>query len=163
MTLPAGYELETLPAGAAEGTPAAEEIVGFWALHGAFAGESALERLPSVVCLLRDGHGNVAATAGAVPGEIPEIGGRRFWLLRCLTPSRGARDAIEPVLLCAWGVLAARRTDDPALGVCLLLSDREIIARRDEAVLPRSRMLFAGWAAAGEQLRLRYFEGAKVL
>ena len=100
MTLPAGYKLEPLPDGVAEGSDTAAALLGFWALNGAIEGEAAIARLPHVVCLLRDADGNVAASSGALAQAMPEVGGRRFWLLRCFTPSsdarRGAR--IDPAL-----------------------------------------------------------------
>ncbi len=164
MTLPAGYKLEPLPNGVAEGSDTAAALLGFWALNGAIEGEAAIGRLPHVVCLLRDADGHVAASSGALAQAMPEVGGRRFWLLRCLTPSGHAREALESILLCAWDVLAARtEAEGPPLGVCFALVDPELIATRDEAIWPESKMLFAGWTTAGEQLRVRYFEGAKIL
>ncbi len=164
MTLPAGYKLEPLPDGVAEGSDTAAALLGFWALNGAIEGEAALARLPHVVCLLRDADGNVAASSGALAQAMPEVGGRRFWLLRCFTPSSHAREALESILLCAWDVLEARAAaGESPLGVCFALADPGVIATRDEAVWPESKLLFAGWTTAGEQLRVRYFEGAKIL
>ena len=49
------------------------------------------------------------------------------------------------------------------LGVCMPVGDRMMIAERDEAVWPVSRMLFAGWTEQGEQLRVSYFDGVTIL
>ena len=55
---------------------------------------------------------------------------------------------------------------DPAgggpVGLCLLISERAEIERRPEAEWRDPRILYAGYLADGSQVRIGYFEGAKV-
>ncbi len=164
MSLTNGYEIERCPDGVATDSPAAEELLGFWTLHGVLEGERALARLPHVVCLLRDAEGRIAASSAAVEADVATVGGRRFWLLRCFAPDAGARACVDAIAEAAYGLLAERRAAGSGpLGVCLPVADPRLVEERDEAVWPVSRLLFAGWSPAGEQLRLRYFDGAVIL
>jgi len=165
MPLPRGYEIELLEGGVAGGSAAAEELLAFWAAHTTIDAEAARARLPHVVCLLRDGSGAVAASSSAVDSSVGQIGGRRFWVYRCLTPSTAARDAVEPMLLAVRRHLTGRVGADGVrpIGICFPVADPELIAERDEAVWPDSGMLFAGWTQNDEQLRISYFDGALIL
>ena len=156
MPLARGYELEVLDrGGVAAGSPAGNAILAFWSEHGA---ESA--PLEDVVCVLRDHGGVVAATSTVTDAPVAELGGRRFWVYRCLAPTELARSAVEPMLLAARAHLSERVGADgrvPA-GICFPVSDHELIAAHGESAWEASEMAFAGWSAGGEQLRVCLFE-----
>lgn len=161
MPLARGYELEVLDrGGVAAGSSAAGAILDFWAGH-----DAAGARLEDVVCVVRDHDGAVVATSTAVDAPVAELGGRRFWVYRCLAPSAVARAAAEPMLLAARAHLSERLGADGRLpaGICFPVSDRELIAAHGEAVWEASEMAFAGWSAAGEQLRVCLFEPEDVV
>jgi len=156
MPLARGYELEVLDrGGVAGGSPAGAAILAFWSEHGAEGG-----RLEDVVCVLRDRDGGIAATSTVADAPVAELGGRRFWVYRCLAPTELTRTAVEPMLLAARAHLSERAGADgrvPA-GICFPVADQELIAAHGESAWEASEMAFAGWSAAGEQLRICFFE-----
>ena len=164
MALAEGYEIELFEAGGPAGARC-DEVLAFWSEHAALDGDTARARLPRVISVLRDPSGGIAASSSAVDGAVARIGGRRFWIYRCLAPSEAARDAIEPMLTAVWPQLSGRAGTGGAapIGICFPVGDPELIAVRDEAVWPETGMLFAGWSRRGEQLRVRYFDGAEIL
>ena len=163
--LPDGYAIETLDDGARGGTPLGDELAGFWTGHGVLDEAGARERLASVICVLRDPEGEVAGTSSAIDATVPQLGNRRFWVLRCFAPTAESRAAVELVIVAAKEHLRERVAGDGVrpLGLCMPVGDRLLIAERDEAVWPHSGMLFAGWTPHGEQVRISYFEGATIL
>jgi hypothetical protein len=64
-----------------------------------------------------------------------------------------ARDELAPGFTAAEG--------EP-LGLCVLFRDRALIERHREAVLPGIELLFAGYTDGDAQVRITYFEGARI-
>jgi hypothetical protein len=142
-----------------------DELVAFWTAHGALSEAVARARLEHVVCVLRDGGGSIVAANSVFDEPVPMLGGCRLWVYRSFAPSAEARAAADEMLAAARDALAAEfDPDSPGpIGICRLIRDREIIETRREPVWPVSELMFAGWSAGGEQLRVVYFEGAKVV
>ena len=163
MTLPGGHAIDVV-----RGKRTAEldeELVGFWTGRRALSESAARARLGHVVCVLRDGEGTVAAVNSVFENAVPELGGRRFWIYRTLAPSPEAREALDEMVAATYRCLQAEwtgRRGEP-LGICMRVADRETMLRRNEPVWPTSELMFAGYTEAGEQLRIVYFEGAKVI
>ena len=156
MPLARGYELGVLDrGGVTAGSPAATAILAFWSEH-----EAAGASLEDVVCVLRDDRGDIAATSTVVDAPLAELGGRRFWIYRCLAPTELARAAVEPMLLGARAHLSERLGADGRLpaGICFPVSDQALIDAHGESAWEASEMAFAGWSGAGEQLRVFLFE-----
>ena len=145
------------------GQDTADEILGFWADHGALAGEQARARLPEVVCVLRDESGRVAGVNSAFADSVELIAGRRFWVYRSfLAP--GAEDAGPAMIAHAFAALEREfePEGDGPIGLCVLLRDRAEMEARPEAEWTDPRMLYAGYDADGAQVRIGYFDGATV-
>ena len=141
-----------------------EEVLRFWADSGALDESSARARLPEVLCVLRDSSRRIAGINSAYPDAVPLIGGRHLWVYRSflLPPARGAWDAM---LRAAFRALAADfdpgRRGDP-IGLCVPIADRALLERRPEAEWQDPRLLYAGYLGDGRQVRVGYFEGARV-
>ena len=56
----------------------------------------------------------------------------------------------------------ALRHGSGPVGLCLLISDPEVMRRRPEAVWPGVGMMYAGYLEDGRQVRIGYFEGARI-
>lgn len=141
------------------------ELLAFWDAHGALPPGAARARLEQVVCVLRDGEGGLAAVGSVIEEDVPELGGRRFWIYRTLAPTAAARAALDHMVLLARRRLEKERTgrSGEPLGICVRITDRGVMERRNEPVWPVSGLTFLGYTAAGAQLRVIYFEDAKIV
>ena len=142
----------------------AEQVMAFWARHGVADEAAAARRLPEVVCVLRGPDGEVAGVNSAYAQPVAAIGGREFWVYRSrLGPSVPA-EAGDRMLAAAHAALGDGF--DPSapgpIGLCLLVDDPAELARRPEAEWRDPRILYAGYLADGAQIRIGYFDGAKV-
>jgi hypothetical protein len=139
-------------------------VLRFWAGLGALEGAAAQERLPQVVCVLRDGGGHVTGVNSVFPADVQLIGGRRFWIYRrLLHPSLSSGDADRALLRAAFAALEAELNPDAGgpLGLCLLLGPEER-RRRPEAEWQDPRIVYAGYLPDGRQVRIGYFAGARI-
>lgn len=141
----------------------AAEIVGFWSEQGALSEPAARQRLSQVVCVLRDDGGTVAGVNSVFADRVELIAGRRFWIYRSFL--RADRSESGPEMVdAAFAALDEefRATGEGPVGVCVLISDREEMLRRREAVWPGTGFLYAGYTPQGAQVRIAYFEGATI-
>lgn len=141
----------------------ADEVLAFWANEAGLEGDAARDRLPQVICLLRDGGGRLAGINSAYDGRVPPVGNRRFWVYRSFLLGEAA-EAGQAMLAAAFGALDSEFDPEVGgpVGLCLLVEDREEMRRRPEAVWTDPRLLYAGYAEDGRQIRIGYFEGARV-
>jgi hypothetical protein len=139
----------------------AGELVAFWTANGALDEAGARERLPEVVCVVRDRAGAVAGVSSAVPAVLALIGGRRFWVMRKFVLAEAA-DEIRALERATFAALEREFDADGPIGLCIPLTPAEA-ARRPEAVWPEPRTFFAGFLPGGLQARVAYFEGASVV
>jgi hypothetical protein len=93
---------------------------------------------------------------------LPLLGGRTFWLYRAQPPP-GEPEGDE-LFEASFRELDERYRKQPlgAIGVCVPVSDPELMRRRPEAVWPETELLYAGTNQAGVQLRIRYFHDATI-
>jgi hypothetical protein len=141
----------------------AGQLMAFWERTGALDEETARERLGQVVCVLLDEAGEVAGVNSVYPAPVHAVGGRVLWIYRSLLlPEAG--EAWAWMLHTAISALEAEF--DPTVagpqGVCVLVADRDEMARRPEAKWLYPRMLYAGYLDDGRQVRVRWFLGARV-
>lgn len=162
MSLPDGYAIEVVR-GRRDGR-LDEELVGFWTSHGALTEPVARARLLHVVCALRDADGSIAAVNSVFDESVPMLGGQRLWAYRSFGPSPEAEQAAEEMLAAARDQLATEfDPDSPGpIGVCRLVGHRDTPEDPRAPVWPVSGLMFAGYTPNDEQLRVVYFEGAKV-
>jgi hypothetical protein len=141
----------------------AAALLRFWERNGALRGDAAKARLAQVVCLLADGDGEVVGANSVYPAAIESVGGVTFWVYRSLLMSE-ATDAGPAMVKAAFDALEAEfdpEGDGPA-GLCLLVDDRDLLRRRPEAEWSDPRLLYAGYLEDGRQVRVAYFEDARI-
>lgn len=140
-----------------------QRLIEFWTSHGALDEPAARERLGDVVCVLYGSDGEVAGVNSAYVANAPLVE-RPFWVYRRFIAPGIADDAEAALLTAAFDQLAsgfAGGAGDP-VGLCVLIDDRSAIEARPEAEWPMTGLIFAGYTDAGVQVRIRYFEGAKI-
>src|SRR5690348_16276463 len=112
----------------------ADELIAFWAEHGALGEAAARERIPQVICVLRDAEGRIAGVNSAFADRVELVAGRRFWIYRSFLGS-GSGDAWPAMVDAAFAALAEGfdpEADGP-IGMCVPIRDRAEMARRPEA------------------------------
>jgi hypothetical protein len=141
----------------------ADKLLGFWSTQRALDEAAARERLGEVVCVLRDGAGEIAGVNSVYPQSVPLVGGRPFWMYRSmLLPAVSSAD--PEMINAAFSALEDEfePTASGPVGLCLVVGDRAEMDRHPEAIWPESKLMFAGYLEDGRQLRIRYFEGAAI-
>jgi hypothetical protein len=151
-----------------------ERLVVFWTAHGALSEQAARARLSEVICVRLDPEERIVGVNSAYAGGVPLVG-RRFWIYRRFLAPEADGDADREMLAAARTELERGFTGGPGepLGLCALVADRDLIERRPEAVWPLGEpdpgapwpgdgLVFAGYAAGGVQVRISYFEGARI-
>lgn len=89
--------------------------------------------------------------------DVALLGGRRYVVLR---------DAGDDEILHAFaeGDLAHEPNDGGPIGVCVIVTDRDVQRERRDAIWPETSLIYAGTdPATGDHLRVRYFAGAIVV
>jgi hypothetical protein len=90
---------------------------------------------------------------------LPQIGGRRFWV------HRHPVGAIADEEINAAFDSLEREFDSSAegpIGLAVIVEDPAEIERRPEAVWPATKLMLAGYTPEGAQIRIRYFEDARI-
>ena len=141
------------------------DVLVFWADRGALSGQAARRRLPEVVCVLRNAAGEVAGVNSVFPESVPLLGARRLWVYRSLVDGSAGPEVELEMIEAAHAALAEEFAAEPhgPIGLCVLLGDRDRERFPAATVWPGAAgMLFAGYGEDGRQVRVGYFEGARV-
>lgn len=140
---------------------AGDEIAAFLAGRGV-GDDAARAWLPGAVCALRDGDGTVTGVSLVSAANVPDVGGRRFWLYRAIAPGED-RAALLPA---TYDALAERFDADDAeapVGLALVLDPADL-GERPEAEWPGPpRVIHASVLTDGRHLRIAYFPGASII
>ncbi|HVI24778.1 MAG TPA: hypothetical protein VM576_01090 [Xanthomonadaceae bacterium] len=145
-----------------------EELVAFWTQQGALAsGEQARQRARQAVLVARDAEGAVCGVATAMLRVLPRLRQPMYYYRQFFAPSlRGQAFAAE-FFARARDVLQAWNASQPqpeSLGVLLEIENRKLAAAKfGDAVEPFTGAVFIGYSPRGLQLRVSYFDGAKLL
>lgn len=141
-----------------------EQVLALWDRHGVLVGEAARARLDDLVCVLVDEQEDVVGVSSAYVDRPPHLGGRPFWVhRRFLAP--GVPAEAEVVLVneafAALEAEAVAAEGGAPVGLCVLVDDPATLARRPEAVWADCDLRYAGYVD-GAQVRVRYFDGARI-
>lgn len=158
-----GHSIEVVRGRLGEGDEA--DVLAFWAERANLSGDAARERLPQVVCVIRDAAGALAGVNSAYDQEVALIGGRRFWIYRSLLApgvGDGGDDAWERMLIACFDELASGFEPEGPIGLFAPVEVPGLSERMPEAIWPRSGFMYAGFLPDGRQARVRYFPEGRV-
>jgi GNAT superfamily N-acetyltransferase len=92
--------------------------------------------------------------------DVALLGGRRFWHYRRFVPGR---DDAELFLAAHDAVAADHVPGGPGpVGTCMVVPPTAIAGLPADAVWSDTELRYAGYQATGEQVRVRYFDGAVI-
>jgi hypothetical protein len=141
----------------------AEQVIRFWADRVGLDEAAALERLPQVVCVLIDENDELAGVNSVFEDAVPAFGGRTLWVYRALIAPEVEQEASAPMVAAAFAELERNFSEGSGpIGMCLQISDPSVFPDHRQAFWADLGMLYAGYLEDGRQLRIRYFEGARI-
>ena len=143
------------------------ELVAFWTAHKAIAEpDIAAIRARQAVCVGRDGEGRIVAVGTAFVRVLQRMRQPMYYYRQFFAPNvRGLGQAI-PFYNRARQILQAHNASLPApesLGVLLELESMLLAKHYDLAHVASADSTFIGYSPRGLQLRVSYFEGARLL
>jgi hypothetical protein len=143
------------------------ELVDLWArtrsITDAFTAQS---RSSQAVCIARDGSGAIVAVGTAMVRVLPRLQEPLYYYRQFFAPEVRGQGLAVSFYNRARAVLAAYNASLPAaesLGVLLEVENAQLAQRYDRAYVAEAESTFIGYSPRGLQLRVGYFEGAKLL
>ena len=106
----------------------------------------------------------MAGVNSVFPNQVAMIGNRTFWVYRiALGPEAGDEEFLAMLSKC-FGALAREFDEQRSgpVGICLTIADTGFLERHPEAIWPDVGFLHAGFMQDGSQVRIRYFEEARI-
>lgn len=144
-----------------------EEVLAFWKRNRAIGNlERAQQRADEVVCLARGDDGELCAVSTAVVRVLPRLLQPMYYYRLFLAKSVRGQGQVIPFYNRAREVLQAYNASLPepeSLGVLLELESRYLDAYYKQAHIVEADSTFIGYSPRGLQLRVSYFEGARLL
>jgi hypothetical protein len=143
------------------------ELVNLWARTGAIGGPvNAIVRARQAVCIARDANGIACGVGTAVVRVLPRLRQPMYFYRQFFAPEfRGHRQTV-PFFSRARDTLQAHNASlaaPEALGVLVELENPLLAARYVHACDPHSGTTFIGYSPRGLQLRVSYFDDARLL
>jgi hypothetical protein len=143
-----------------------QELVELWAKGNVMADPARQARAEEAVCIARDEQGAIWGVATAVVRVLPRLRQPMYFYRQFFAEShRGQKQAI-PFFNAAKAILQAynQSLDAPeSLGVLVELENPMLSQRYTEAHGRESDTTFIGYSPRGLQLRVSYFEGARLM
>jgi hypothetical protein len=148
----------------------ATELVDFWNEHNAIGGSgagTAAIRARQAVCIARDDRtGGIVGVGTAFVRVLPQLRQPLYYYRQFFAPAlRGKAQAI-PFFNHARQVLEAYNaslSEPECLGVLLELENSMLASHYVQAYVAAAHSTFIGFSSRGLQLRVSYFDGARLL
>jgi hypothetical protein len=144
-----------------------QEIVNFWMSNNMLKPETnPLERSTQVVLTVRHNNKIVGLTSADFV-RFHQLNDNLFYLFRMIVLPEFRIPGIESKLIVETrdhleAFAQTQSTNDRCIGMLTFIENPELIAKRNEAVWPASKMVFIGKDKAGRPIRVYYFKGAMV-
>lgn len=142
-----------------------EDLLAFWKTHGAIPNETeARKRLKQVAVLARDDSDAVAGVCTAVPMTPAQLGQPVYYWRCFVAPEWRSTRLFYQMGIRSFELLEswAREHDFPCIGILLELENDRFGKIGRMPVWGRSRFTYIGKSARGLDVRIRYFEGARL-
>jgi hypothetical protein len=140
------------------------ELAAFWLSHKAIADPvRANLRAKQAVCVLRDADGALCGVATAINQIRPRLRQPLYYFRQFLAPQVRRQNQALPMYRAACAILEAANRDQPeSLGVLMEIENPDLAKIFTHVVGARTGGVFIGYSPRGYQLRVVYFEGAKL-
>lgn len=144
----------------------AAELTDFWARNHAIPdADRAAARARQAVCIARGADGALVGVGTAVVRVLPRLLQPMYYYRQFFSPDFRGRKRTVPFFNFAREVLEsynAALKEPESLGVLLELENAMLASRYVLAYEPTANSTFIGYSQKGLQLRVTYFEGAKL-
>jgi hypothetical protein len=113
---------------------------------------------------LRDERGQVIGHSSITDEPVPLLGNRRLWVYHShftADPGSTMKIALANEAHRALNREFVERGEGP-IGLCLLVDDGALIRDNPHAIWPGTSFMYAGYLDDGRQVRVAYFEGARI-
>ena len=142
-----------------------DELVGFWH-HNKVVGQDAAGRAQQAVCIARDEHGAVCGVATAQVKVLPRLLQPMYYYRMFFASGLRGRRQFVPFFRHARQILQeynAGLAKPESLGLLLELENIKIGKAYPHAYEADFDATFIGYSPRGLQLRVSYFEGARLM
>lgn len=162
-----GMQLDIIPVWKNVGCELSAELIDLWVRTQAIPDVAkAAARATQAVCVGRDAHGAICAVGTAVVRVLPRLRQPMYYYRQFFSPElRGCKQAI-PFFNHARQLLQdhnAALPEPESLGVLLELENRQLAMHYNRAHEPAADSTFIGYSPNGLQLRVSYFEDARLM
>ncbi len=144
-----------------------QEVMEFWLSEGALdEPEAAAKRTEQVVCVGRDGDGAIWAVGTAFLGVLSTLGQPTYFCRAFIAARRRGSGGMMPFFRSMRDLLEDYNRGLPqpeSIGIMLELQNEMLSKRYRLAYEPEADAYFIGYSPRGHQLRVVYFEGARLL
>ena len=144
--------------------PLIEELVQYWSIENLIDSEEAAKRAKQGVVIVRNAeHAIVGLTS--VEASLYEPFKNWFYFLRSSVSRRaGGNQLTIPLFNHTFAVLndCFQQSSDTVIGIMAIIQSQHLDKRLSEAVRPETGLIFAGYTAKGQQIRVRYFDDAVI-
>ena len=142
-------------------------MVDFWLAEGALDDrEAAAKRADQVLCVGRDGDGAIWAVGTAFLGVLSTLGQPTYFCRAFIAARRRGTGGMMPFFRKMRDMLEAHNRSLPqpeAIGILLELQNEMLSKHYRRAYEPDADAYFIGYSPRGHQLRVVYFEDARLL
>ncbi len=143
------------------------EVLAFWQRNKAIGNPGrARQRVNEVVCIARGDDGELCAVSTAVVRVLPRLRQPMYYFRLFFAKSVRGQGQVVPFFNKAKEVLQAYNAslEEPeSLGMLLELESRYLDAYYKQACILEADATFIGYSPRGMQLRVSYFEGARLM
>ena len=143
------------------------ELVDFWREQRAIGDAAQAEaRAGEAVCIARGDDGRLVAVSTAVVRVLPRLRQPTYYYRLFFSRAVRGQGQVIPFLNAAREALQAYNASLPqpeSIGVLVELESRFLAAYYKRAFEPEAGSVFIGYSPKGQQLRVSYFDGARLL
>lgn len=144
-----------------------EEITDFWRVNRMLPpGTDAGERAAQAVLVARNEDRMIAGLTTADFVQFKQLNNNLFYLFRmAVLPPFRAPGIESKMIVDTRDILeadAAKATVNKCIGMLTFVENPQVIANRNWAVWPASKMVYIGSDQKGRHIRVYYFKGARI-
>ena len=141
------------------------ELTRYWIENGAMLDPSkAAERAPEVVCIARE-EGRLVGVTTAYPRIVPMLRQPMYYYRNYIAPDYRSAGLSIPFINASFDEIErqeAAKEKALCIGVILSIENQRLVKHYDQARWWQSGFVYAGISRDNAQLRVKYFEGARL-